>query len=86
MQTEETKRRCKRCLLREYDEAAYKEKLERVLLLMKPHEKADETLYEERLKICRDCEKLLEGTCLACGCYVELRAAGKKERCPYRHW
>ena len=33
------------------------------------------SLRESRLSVCQDCEKLNAGTCMACGCYVELRAA-----------
>ncbi|MFR1660111.1 DUF6171 family protein [Gallintestinimicrobium sp.] len=43
-------------------------------------------MYEKRLELCKACDYLEAGTCLACGCYVELRAAVKKNRCPYRHW
>ena len=42
--------------------------------------------YERRLAICKECEKLNEGTCLACGCYVELRAAAKAAHCSHRKW
>lgn len=42
--------------------------------------------YERRLSICKECEKLNAGTCDACGCYVELRAASKMVHCPYKKW
>lgn len=42
--------------------------------------------YESRLAICKECELLNAGTCGACGCYVELRAAAKVGHCPYRKW
>jgi len=41
---------------------------------------------DKRLSICKDCEKLNAGTCLSCGCYVEIRAAIKKSRCPNKKW
>lgn len=44
--------------------------------------KAPEELYRARLEACRGCENLLSGTCLKCGCYVEMRAAVKGNRCP----
>lgn len=77
---------CKKCLLREYDEQEYRDKLERLIDLMEESEKAEETLYQERLIRCKICEKLATGTCLACGCYVELRAAAKGGRCPNHYW
>lgn len=86
MQEQNNQRVCKQCLVREIDEAAYREKLEKVLLLMDRNIKADTALYEKRLSICKECEKLLEGTCLGCGCYVELRAAAKSNHCPYKKW
>ena len=49
-------------------------------------DRADEKVYEERLSICRLCDNLLSGTCLSCGCYVEIRAAIKKGRCPEKKW
>ncbi len=57
----------------------YKEKL-------KEEDRSSEELYEERLSACKACERLQNGTCSACGCYVELRAAGKKGECPYHLW
>ena len=38
--------------------------------------------YEERLALCKECEKLYQGMCRICGCYVELRAVMKKNSCP----
>ena len=47
---------------------------------------ASENEYNRRLDICKDCEKLSQGTCLRCGCYVELRAASKNAHCPGKSW
>lgn len=80
------KKICKRCLLREYDGQEYRDKIERLINLMEESEKAEETLYQERLNQCKTCEKLVAGTCLVCGCYVELRAAAKSGRCPDHYW
>lgn len=77
---------CKKCLLSEFDEQAYLEKLDRVIKLMDADLRADEALFEKRLSVCKECDRLSEGTCLGCGCYVELRAAVKKNRCPYKFW
>lgn len=43
-------------------------------------------VYEKRLAICKECDFLNAGTCLECGCYVELRAAAKISHCPYKKW
>ncbi|MBO7387927.1 MAG: hypothetical protein J6U15_08985 [Lachnospiraceae bacterium] len=76
---------CKRCLLREMAEAdmamidKYKEAI-------KKNDRVDETKYESRLSICKECEKLNAGTCASCGCYVELRALAKISHCPNNKW
>ena len=46
---------------------------------------SDET-YRKRLDVCKNCDYLNEGTCGACGCYVELRAAARTGKCPYKKW
>lgn len=49
---------------------------------LKPSEKADNELYTNRLNQCKSCENLISGVCMKCGCYVEFRAAFKKQNCP----
>ena len=41
--------------------------------------------YKRRLDICRECDGLENGICRECGCFVELRAAAKKNYCPSAH-
>ena len=48
--------------------------------------RAAEDVYDQRITICEACEKLSGPTCLACGCFVELRAIRKESRCPYKKW
>ena len=48
--------------------------------------RAAEDVYDRRITICEACEKLSGPTCLACGCFVELRAIRKESRCPYKKW
>lgn len=78
---------CKRCLTRELagQEKVY-ETLQRYIEDMDPEKRTGTAEYERRLSLCKSCEKLSEGMCLACGCYVELRAAGAGQVCPYEHW
>jgi len=54
--------------------------------ILKPEDKAQKELYEKRLDICKQCDYLSDALCKACGCYVELRAAAKSSRCPYKKW
>lgn len=49
---------------------------------LSPKEKADDELYAKRLNACKECEHLISGVCMKCGCYVEFRAAFKKQNCP----
>ena len=80
------KKPCLKCLLRELDEEAYRKQLHRYIVQLDPDVKTAQQVYEKRLEACKACDYLEAGTCLACGCYVELRAAVKKNRCPYRRW
>lgn len=80
-------RQCKRCLTREMADSE-----EVFLNLMEYIDNLDtdirteESQYEARLGVCKSCDLLLSGMCRACGCYVELRAAMKKNSCPYKKW
>lgn len=80
------KKPCLKCLLREMDEEAYMQQLHRYIELLDSDVKTAQKIYEDRLSLCKQCDYLEAGTCLACGCYVELRAAVKKNKCPYKKW
>ncbi len=91
MQQSNTKPICKKCLLMDVNPEEYSAKIGRILDLTEESRKADDNLYQQRVMVCRSCEKLVvtgkeTGTCLACGCFVELRAALKESRCPYKYW
>ena len=53
---------------------------------IKKEDRVSIEIYEARLSLCKACDRLNEGTCGACGCYVELRALSPMGRCPYRKW
>ena len=86
MNESQSRRHCLKCLLSEIDEEAYRKNILRVTELMKVSERASDKVKERRLDICRSCDYLDSGTCRACGCYVELRAASRGGRCPYKKW
>lgn len=76
-----------RCLLRDMAETdGSVEMLEKYLGALKAADRVPEEVYESRLSVCRGCDRLNAGTCMACGCYVELRAAAKISRCPKKKW
>ena len=49
---------------------------------MPEEQRADGETVDARLAICKACDHLMSGTCALCGCYVELRAAKRGQRCP----
>lgn len=81
-----TERRCRRCLLEEFDEAAYIRTLKAHIEATPERERTPSEEYDRRLAACKGCGRLEAGTCTACGCYVELRAASRRGRCPYKKW
>ncbi len=76
---------CKKCFLREMAEEDAK-MIEKYKNGIKEIDRVSEEKYEERLAVCKECDLLNAGTCGACGCYVELRAAAKVGRCPHKFW
>ena len=76
---------CKKCLLREMAEAD-NAMIEKYKAAIKSQDRVAEEVYESRLSECKKCNKLNAGTCLACGCYVELRALSPISKCPYHNW
>lgn len=79
-------RRCRRCLLEEFDEAEYLRVLKAHIEATPARERTPEDQYAGRLAACKACGYLEAGTCTACGCYVELRAASLRGKCPYKKW
>ena len=77
-------RECRHCLLRESEQADIYADIEERIKKLKPEEKADSALYEQRLAVCSGCGSLISGVCMKCGCYPEFRAAFIKMRCPDR--
>lgn len=77
---------CRRCLTRDMDQGEYFKNLHTYIANLDEDIRTDEALYEKRLSLCRECDRLLDGMCRACGCFVELRAAIGKNVCPYSRW
>ena len=79
-------KRCRRCLLREAYPSDYQKYIVSLLEGIPDRQRTADMLYEARLDICRACEQLNNGTCMGCGCLVELRAAYNYEKCPFDRW
>lgn len=78
---------CKKCLTRDMiDKDTYFQTLQELVANVPESESVSDSLYEERLSVCTGCERLADGMCRACGCYVELRAKIEKNSCPYEKW
>lgn len=80
------KEHCIKCLLEELDPAQYERDIGRLLAMMDREQKTPREEYEHRLAVCKNCDYLSKGTCNACGCFVELRAATGSIHCPYKRW
>lgn len=72
-------------MLRDLAEEDQKD-LKKYLAVIKKQDRVPNNIYEERLEVCRGCEKLQDATCVSCGCYVEYRAAVKHGKCPNKKW
>lgn len=87
MEAQEIQQRiCRKCLLIDAEAGKEKEIVYRYISELPKSEKAPDELFQSRLEICRTCERLSSATCQACGCFVEVRAAVKKQKCPYHKW
>lgn len=76
-------RPCRGCLSADLPEGeALRQLMRELWQALTPDQRADEALYQQRLKLCRACEHLMSGLCRHCGCYVEARAMRRWQRCP----
>ena len=72
-----------RCLVGEMPDGAELARIIRDRIDTIPEDdRVPEEEYGSRLSKCRECGQLRRGTCALCGCYVEIRAARKAQRCP----
>lgn len=76
---------CKRCLIGQQAKD-YLALIEKNKAATPEKYRAAPKVYDHRIEVCEGCEKLSGPTCMACGCYVELRAIRKDSKCPYKKW
>jgi hypothetical protein len=67
--------KCRKCLLEDMDENDFLRDMRSHIAAYPADKKVSEEEYRQRLAFCKDCEKLVDGMCVLCGCYVELRAS-----------
>lgn len=75
------KKPCVRCLLSELDEDEIRAGLLEYIRNVPADRRVSGEIYQSRLAQCRSCERLLDGMCLECGCYVEIRALRPEADC-----
>lgn len=73
---------CKKCLLDKLFEEKEYQHLQDYIKNLDEYIKTEDKEYKERLGICMKCDNLINGMCKICGCFVEMRAAVKKNHCP----
>ncbi|MBR6404718.1 MAG: hypothetical protein IKS18_00815 [Lachnospiraceae bacterium] len=73
---------CRKCLLEDLSDRSLYEQVQKTVAAIPEEERCADSEYRRRLQICRNCEELLSGMCLQCGCYVEVRAARQRSSCP----
>ena len=76
---------CRKCLTMQDNPEAYA-LVEKEKQRIKVTDRTPQEEYKRRIEVCETCDRLIAGTCMACGCYVELRAAFKNGSCPRKKW
>ncbi len=82
MNEQNPERICKRCLLADFAPEEYLVNMRTYLSGLDEDIKVEDNLYRDRLSVCGKCDKLNEGICRICGCFVEYRAAIRIKSCP----
>lgn len=73
---------CKKCLLLEAGESVTYDEIMQYVNSLDKKLLANKEAFEKRISRCKDCDNLISGMCLKCGCYVEVRARLKDSDCP----
>lgn len=76
---------CRRCLLKDLD-GEYFRSVYQYIKSLPQEQRASGGSYARRLALCRGCESLQNGMCAHCGCFVEVRAAKRRQSCPVGKW
>ena len=73
---------CRRCLLNEMSPEGYFRSIYEYIESIPAEDKTPDSEYRRRLELCKECPSLLNGLCRECGCFVEVRAAKRRQRGP----
>jgi len=72
---------CRKCLLSETNEVEFFKHVQAYVDNIPPEQKTLPPEYKRRLELCKACNHLINGMCILCGCYVEVRAAKVEQHC-----
>lgn len=72
---------CRKCLLADLDDKELASLIREAILSVPEAERVPDNVYQARLLKCRNCEMLLNGTCLRSGYFAEVRAVRKQASC-----
>jgi hypothetical protein len=72
---------CPRCLLNETNQTELYATILDYMNNIPDGQRTNDAEYKKRLAICKTCDHLLNGLCVLCGCYVQLRAAKVNQQC-----
>lgn len=72
---------CRRCLLQDMTDGEYYRTVSEYVNSLDDAVRTPPQEYEARLASCRQCGQLVNGMCALCGCFVEVRAAKRQNRC-----
>jgi hypothetical protein len=73
---------CRKCLQDTVEESGLREYLDNYAATLPQEARTPEAEYKKRLSLCEDCGHRIRFTCTLCGCYIQARAAKKRQRCP----
>lgn len=75
---------CVRCLLEAAGRLDVYESVKQCIERIPAAQRTADEEYANRIAVCEACEHIDKGTCLKCGCYVQLRAAKSDAHCPLK--
>jgi hypothetical protein len=73
---------CKKCLIEGLDQEKCLKSLKGYIDALPQGAAADDETYYKRLELCENCNKIKDGICSLCGCFVIFRAKLAAKDCP----
>ena len=73
---------CRRCMITGLREEEVLLRLSDYIDAIEPDRRTPDAEYRRRLAVCETCDKLADGMCRECGCFVLYRAAVATNDCP----